>query len=457
MFRRTSPEAFVRRAEKSVPAPMPRNEVVLMTLDDLLANEREGHGRVSYDDAFDRYAELGVNADAAIERALSTPLSVHCWQADDVVGLEVHEGATDSGGLQATGNYPGRARTGDEIRADFEKAATLIPGALRFNLHAFYAETGGEVVDRDELEVEHFSTWIDWCDEHGWGLDFNPTCFAHPMVRDGMTLSSADDDARRFWIDHCIACRRIADGIARRLGPATCNIWVPDGRKDATADRIGPRRRLAEALDAVLEADLPDVIDTVESKLFGIGVEDYTVGSHEFYLGYAATRGCGLCLDMGHFHPTEGIADKISATLQFVSPLLLHCSRGVRWDSDHVTRLNDDLRAVCDEAVRSGRFDEIIWATDFFDASINRLAAWTIGERAVRKALLWAMLEPHEPAVEAEYAGNGHAKLALAELRAELPFGAVWAELCARAGVPAGLAWLAEIAEYERDVLGRRG
>ncbi|MFO8080586.1 MAG: L-rhamnose isomerase [Armatimonadota bacterium] len=427
-----------------------------MRLDDLLANELEGNGRMSYDDARDRYAELGVDADAAIDRALGTPLSVHCWQADDVIGLEAHDEATDSGGLQATGNYPGRARTGDEIRADFEKAASLIPGELRFNLHAMYAETGGEAVDRDELALEHFSAWIDWCDEHGWGLDFNPTCFAHPMVRDGMTLSSADDEVRQFWVDHCIASRQIAHGIAQRLGPGTCNIWVPDGRKDATSDRMGPRERLAEALDAVLAEDLPGVIDTVESKLFGIGVEDYTVGSHEFYLGYAATRGCALCLDMGHYHPTEGIADKISATLQFVSPILLHCSRGVRWDSDHVTRFNDDLRAVCDEAVRSGRFDEIIWATDFFDASINRLAAWTIGERSVRKALLWAMLEPHDLAVEAEYSGNGHAKLALAEIRAELPFGAVWTELCERGGVPTGLAWLAEIRQYEADVLSER-
>jgi len=440
-----------------LPALMLHHEVIEMTLDNLLASELDGHRRMSYEDARDRYAELGVDADAAVDRALGTPLSVHCWQADDVVGLEAHDEATDSGGLQATGNYPGRARSGDEIRADFEKAASLIPGELRFNLHAMYAETGGEPVDRDELEVEHFSAWIDWCEEHGWGLDFNPTCFAHPMVRDGMTLSSADDDVRRFWIDHCIASRRIAEGIAQRLGPGTCNIWIPDGRKDSTADRMGPRERLADALDAVLAEDLPDVIDTVESKLFGIGVEDYTVGSHEFYLGYAATRGCALCLDMGHFHPTEGIADKISATLQFVSPILLHCSRGVRWDSDHVTRFNDDLRAVCDEAVRSGRFDEIIWATDFFDASINRLAAWVIGERSLRKALLWAMLEPHELTVEAEYADNGHAKLALAEMRAELPFGAVWNELCARAEVPTGLAWLAEIQQYEDEVLSNRG
>ncbi len=428
-----------------------------MKLADLLRNELAGHGRMSYDAARDRYAELGVDSDAAIERALATPLSVHCWQADDVVGLEVHEGAMDGGGIQATGNYPGRARSGDEIRRDFEMAAKLIPGTLRVNLHAFYAETGGEIVDRDALQPEHFTTWIDWCDANDWGLDFNPTCFAHPMVRDGMTLSSEDDATRRFWIEHCIASRRITAAIAERLGRGTCNIWVPDGRKDATADRMGPRQRLIEALDEVLAEEMPGVVDTLESKLFGIGVEDYTVGSHEFYLGYTASRGCGLCMDMGHFHPTEGVADKISATLPFVSPILLHLSRGVRWDSDHVARFNDDLRAVCDEAVRSGHFDEIIWATDFFDASINRLAAWTIGERSVRKALLWAMLEPHDLAAEAEHAGNGHAKLALAELRAELPFGAVWEELCARGDAPTGLAWLAEIARYQREVLSGRG
>jgi len=428
-----------------------------MMLDDLLTSGLEGHGRMPYQDARDRYAELGVDTDAAIERALGTPLSVHCWQADDVVGLEVHEEAPDAGGIQATGDYPGRARSGGEIRADFEKAATLIPGDLRFNLHAMYAETGGEVLDRDALQPEHFETWIDWCDGNGWGLDFNPTCFAHPMVRDGMTLSSSDDGVQRFWIEHCIACREIAEEIGERLGPCVCNIWIPDGRKDATVDRMGPRARLVEALDEVLAEDMPAITDTVESKLFGIGVEDYTVGSHEFYLGYAASRGCGVCFDMGHYHPTEGVADKISAALPFVRPILLHVSRGVRWDSDHVARFNDDLCAVCDEAVRSGHFDDILWATDFFDASINRVAAWVIGERSLRKALLWAMLEPHEPSVQAEYAGNGHAKLALQELRAELPFGAVWDELCERADAPTGLAWLAEVRRYEEQVLSDRG
>ncbi len=448
-------EAPARGASKVLPHIATEYEVVAMTLDGLLMNELAGHVRMSYPNARDRYAELGVDADAAIDLALETPLSVHCWQADDVIGLETHEEGTDAGGIQATGNYRGRARNGEEIRADFETAADLIPGTLRFNLHAMYAETDGAVVDRDELEPEHFAPWIDWCEQHEWGLDFNPTCFAHPKMRDGMTLSSTDKATRQFWIDHCIASRRIADAIAQRLGPGTCNIWIPDGRKDVTADRMGPRERLLEALDEVLAEDL-DVIDTVESKLFGIGAEDYTVGSHEFYLAYAATRGCGLCFDMGHYHPTEKIADKISAAIQFVSPILLHCSRGVRWDSDHVTRFNDDLRAVCTEAVRSDRFDDILWATDFFDASINRIAAWVLGERAVRKSLLSALLEPHDLAVVAEYSGVGHAKLALDELRSELPFGTIWEELCERAGVPTGIAWLAEIRRYEEEVLSER-
>ncbi|MCD6352048.1 MAG: L-rhamnose isomerase [Armatimonadetes bacterium] len=407
--------------------------------------------------ASERFAALGVDCDAAVEAALAVPLSVHCWQADDVGGLEVHEGEVDSGGLQATGNYPGVARTGDEIRQDFEKAASLIPGRLRFNLHAMYAETGGKAVDRDELEPAHFATWVDWCKSHDWGLDFNPTLFAHPMASDGLTLSHPRKSVRDFWIRHCQASREIARYIARRLGPTVCNIWIPDGRKDSTVDRAGPRARLLRSLDALLADSLPRVIDTVESKLFGIGVEDYTVGSHEFYLLYAATRGCGICFDMGHYHPTESIADKISAAALFVNHILLHVSRGVRWDSDHVIRFNDDLRAVCDEAVRSGAMKKLLWATDFFDASINRVAAWVLGLRALRKGLLFALLEPWQAARDAEYADDGAAKLALEELRAELPFGAVWDYACLKADVPGGLAWLADVRAYEEEVLSARG
>jgi len=410
----------------------------------------------AYKAASERFAALGVDTEAAISAALAVPISVHCWQADDVAGLETHAGDLGASGLQATGNYPGAARTGAEIRMDFEQAARLMPGALRFNLHAMYAETGGRRVERDELGPEHFSPWVDWCAEYGWGLDFNPSCFAHPMADDGLTLSHPKRSVREFWVRHCIASREIARAIAERLGDCVNNIWVPDGVKDATVDRAGLRRRLAASLDRVLERGMRGVIDTVESKLFGIGAEDCTVGSHEFYLGYAISRRVGICFDMGHFHPTESVADKISAVAPFVPRILLHISRGVRWDSDHVPRFNDEIRSLCDEAVRSGAMKQLLWATDFFDASINRLAAWVIGVRAVRKGLLYALLEPREASVEAERTGDGAAKLALQELRAELPFGAVWDQACLQADVPLTPAWLREIRDYEQRVLSQR-
>lgn len=410
----------------------------------------------AYRAARERFAAVGVDTDAAIAAALAVPISVHCWQADDVRGLEVQEGVTDSGGLQATGNYPGAARTGDEIRMDFEQAARLMPGTLRFNLHAMYAETAGRRVDRDELAPEHFATWVDWCAAHGWGLDFNPSCFAHPLAADGLTLSHPKRAVREFWVRHCLASREIARSIAARLGECVNNIWVPDGIKDATVDRAGLRANLLRSLDRVLQQPRKGVVDTVESKLFGIGVEDCTVGSHEFYLGYAVSRRVGICFDLGHFHPTESVADKISAVAPFVPRILLHISRGVRWDSDHVPRFNDELRALCDEALRSGAMNQILWATDFFDASINRLAAWVIGVRSLRKALLYALLEPREACVEAERAGVGAAKLALQELRAELPFGAVWDQACVQAEVPLTPAWLQEIAKYEAAILSKR-
>jgi len=408
--------------------------------------------------ARERYAAVGVDADKAVRTALRVPISVQCWQADDVAGLEAHEGALDGGGIQATGNYPGAARTGDEIRADFDMAASLIPGTLRFNIHAMYAETGRRRVERDELEPRHFSRWIDWSKARKRGLDFNPTCFAHPMVKDGLTLASPHKAVRDFWIRHCIATRRIASVIGRKLAsPCVNNIWIPDGRKDSTADRWGPREHLVASLDAVLDRKMPHLIDSVESKLFGIGCEDYTAGSHEFYLAYAVSRGVTLCYDMGHFHPTESVADKLSATLQFLDRILLHASRGIRWDSDHVARFNDDLRAVCDEAVRGQALDRILWALDFFDASINRVAAWVIGTRALRKALLCALLEPWHEIRDRELRGAGAAKLALVEHRAELPFAAVCDHLCLKAGVPPGAAWLRDVAAYEVEVLSERG
>ncbi|HPD14861.1 MAG TPA: L-rhamnose isomerase [Planctomycetota bacterium] len=425
---------------------------------DVTQPPKAAHVRAAYKLARERFAALGVDADQAMRAALAIPISVQCWQADDVRGLEVHEGAVDSGGLQATGNYPGAARNGDEIRADFDAAAALIPGKLRFNIHAMYAETGGRRVDRDELEPKHFARWIDWSKARRRGLDFNPTLFAHPMVKDGLTLSSSDDAARAFWIRHCLATRRIANAIGKALGsPCINNIWIPDGRKDSAVDRMGPRHRLLHALDEVLDRKLPHVVDAVESKLFGIGCEDYTVGSHEFYLAYAATRGVALCYDLGHFHPTESVADKLSATLLFVDKLLIHASRGIRWDSDHVVRFTDELRAVCDEAVRSGALGDILWALDYFDASINRVAAWVIGARALRKALLYALIEPFEAIAGREEAGNGAAKLALVEHRAELPFAAVWDYACLWADVPVGAAWLRDVAAYEIHARGERG
>jgi len=403
-----------------------------------------------------QFSRLGVDTDRAVRAVLRIPISVHCWQADDVRGLESQEGELDAGGIQATGNYPGAARTGDEIRQDFDLAARLMPGKVKFNIHAMYAETGGKRVDRDALAPEHFARWVDWARSRRWGLDFNPTCFAHPMVRDGLTLSSERKAVRDFWIRHCLACRKIARHMARAVGPCVTNIWIPDGRKDSTVDRWGPRERLVASLDEILKPPMPGVVDSVESKLFGIGCEDYTAGSHEFYLGYAATRKVALCFDMGHFHPTESVADKLSAALLFVDRLLLHVSRGVRWDSDHVVRTGDEVNALCDEAVRGRALGRLFWAMDFFDASINRLAAWVLGARALRKALLRAMLEPWSLHRQAEYAGDGAAKLALLERRDEMPLGAVWDYACLQAGAPVGASWLREVASYEAKVLSRR-
>jgi L-rhamnose isomerase len=361
----------------------------------------------------------------------------------------------------ATGNYPGRARNGDEVRADLDEVMRLLPGVHRANLHACYAETGGRAVDRDSLEPAHFARWTAWARERGVGLDFNPTFFAHPKAADGFTLSHADAQVRGFWVRHAVACRRIAEAFGRDLGsPCVNNLWIPDGAKDSPADRWSPRRRLRESLDAVyddaLGVDRALCVDAVESKLFGIGSEDYVVGSHEFYLGYAAARGVVPCMDMGHFHPTEGVADKVSAVLEFHPRLLLHVSRPVRWDSDHVVILNDDLRRLFQEVVRGGALERVLVALDFFDASINRIAAYVIGARATRKAVLEALLEPAAQLQALEAEGAGAQKLALMEELKTMPFGAVWDRLCLDAGVPAGAAWIGEVEAYERDVLSRR-
>lgn len=408
--------------------------------------------------AQEHYAELGVDTEAAIAALSKIPISLHCWQGDDVGGFE-KAGGELGGGLAVTGNYPGKARTAAELRGDLEKALSLIPGKHRLNLHACYAELDGKKVERSEYTIAQFQGWVDWCKARGLGFDFNPTYFAHPLAADGLTLSHRDPAVRDYWIAHGRACRRIAAEAGRQLGqPCITNFWIPDGSKDLPADRKAPRERLAAALDTIF-ADPVDAQwnrDAVESKLFGLGSESYVVGSHEFYLGYAITRQKLYCLDAGHFHPTESIADKISAVLQFVPGLLLHVSRGVRWDSDHVVLLDDATRALMEEVVRGQFLERTAIGLDFFDASINRVAAWVIGTRAVQKALLLALLEPSARLREAEESGDFTARLALLEELKTLPFGAVWDELCRRADVPVGAAWLAEVRTYEQTVLFRR-
>jgi len=407
------------------------------------------------------YAALGVDTEAAVAKAADVPVSLHCWQADDVAGLEPKQGPLDGGGLLATGNYPGRARNGDEIRQDLEKVLALAPGTHRANIHAFYAETDGRPVDRDDLAPEHFSRWVAWARQRRIGLDFNPTFFAHPKAADGRTLSHPDPKVRDFWIRHGIAGRRIAEAIARDLaGPCVNNFWLPDGLKDSPADRWGPRERLKASLDMIFAASM-DVnrslcIDAVEGKLFGLGSEDYVAGSQDFYAAYALSQHLALCLDMGHFHPTEAVHDKLSALLQFNERLLLHVSRGIRWDSDHVAIFNDDLRAIFLELARGGALGRVFVALDYFDASINRIAAYVIGARATRKAILYGLLDPAVTLRELEAAGRGAQKLALMEEMKTMPFGAVWDKLCLDAAAPVGPAWIAEVEAYERDVLAKR-
>jgi len=413
---------------------------------------------MAYSDAQERYASLGVDTEAVLKSLAEVPISLHCWQGDDVGGFESGEGDL-GGGLAVTGNYPGKATTIDELRADLEKALSLIPGKHRLNLHAIYGDFQGRKVDRDEIAPEHFQSWIDWCQANGLGMDFNPTCFGHEKADDGLTLAHPDPAIRDFWVEHCQACRTIGEAAGRQLGsPCVTNIWIPDGMKDMPASRMAPRERLAEALDLVLKqpVDATHNLDAVESKLFGIGSESYVVGSSEFYLGYAAKKQILLCLDAGHFHPTESVADKISSALLFVPELLLHVSRGVRWDSDHVVILDDPTKAIFQELVRCNALGRTHIGLDFFDASINRIAAWVIGTRAALKALLLAMLEPRQKLLEAEAHGDYTTRLALFETAAAMPWSEVWEEHCRRQGTPGEQAWLEEVRAYERAELSKR-
>lgn len=412
----------------------------------------------AYKLARERYAELGVDTEKAMRQLRKVAISLHCWQGDDVGGFENADGLS-GGGIMATGAYPGKARTADELRADLEKALSLIPGRHRLNLHASYAETGGKV-DRNELEPRHFKSWVQWAAANKLGMDFNGTYFSHPKAADGFTLSSADKSIRKFWIEHGIACRKIGAYMGKQLGtPCVLNTWIPDGYKDIPVDRKGPRERLKESLDEIMadQVSRNHVLDAVEGKLFGIGSESYVVGSHEFYLSYAVANNKLLCLDTGHFHPTETVADKISAVMTFIDEILLHVSRGVRWDSDHVVILSDELTALAQELVRGDYLDRVHIGLDFFDASINRIAAWVVGTRCMIKALLLAMLEPTNQLKRIEAKGDHTSRLAILEEMKTLPFGAVWDYYCAKSNVPVGSAWIDEVKAYEADILAARG
>ena len=407
-----------------------------------------------YESAKEQYLSLGIDPEAALEKLASMPVSMHCWQGDDVRGFDRPDEGL-SGGIQTTGNYPGRARTPEELMADLELSYKLIPGKKRLNLHSSYAIFDGAPADRDALEPKHFAKWVEFAKKNNVGLDFNPTFFSHPLA-DGLTLSHPDDSIREFWIRHGIACRRIAAYFAKELNThCLCNVWIPDGYKDIPADRLGPRLRLKDSLDRIFAEKLEGVIDCVESKVFGIGVESYTVGSGEFYASYAASHpGVYYLLDNGHFHPTEVVSDKIPALLPFFDKIPLHVSRPVRWDSDHVVIFDDELKEIAKEIVRNDATDKVLIGLDFFDASINRIAAWVIGTRNMQKALLFALLQPNLK--DAQNAGNFTDVLAYSEEAKTLPFGDIWAEYCRRNGVPENHAWLQVIRDYESDVLAKR-
>lgn len=413
----------------------------------------------SYLLAKERYDRIGVNTDGVLEKLKNISLSLHCWQGDDLGGFEKPNAHLEGGGIQVTGNYPGKARTIDELRMDLKKAYSLIPGLHRLNLHAIYGEFGTGLVDRNEINLDHYKGWIDWAKQENLKLDFNATCFSHPNADSGFTLSSKDKVIREFWIEHVQRCRSISAYMGQELkSPCIHNLWIPDGTKDIPVDRWTHRALLKEALDKVYETEYnpSKMKDSLESKLFGIGSEAFVVGSHEFYMGYAISKGKMLCLDLGHFHPTESVADKISAILQFSDEILLHVSRGVRWDSDHVVIMNDEVRNLAEEIIRSNALDNIHIALDFFDASMNRVGAWVIGARATLKALLIALLQPLEKLKNVENEGDLFARLAVMEEARAMPYGAVWNYYCLKMDVPPGDFWIEDVHRYETKVLNRR-
>ncbi len=413
----------------------------------------------SYELAKNQYASLGVNTDEVIKQMDKVKISLHCWQTDDVGGFETPNAELAGGGIQVTGNYPGKATSIAEMRADLEKSMSLLPGNHRLNLHASYGEFGSTFVDRDEVKIKHFQGWIDWAKQLGIGLDFNCTCFSHPNAADGFTLSSKNDKIRKFWIEHTKRTRAIAAEMGKQLGtPAVHNIWIPDGSKDIPVDRYTHRALLKESLDEIFAIEYPKehIKDAVESKLFGIGAESMTVGSHDFYLAYAVKNDILICLDNGHFHPTEQVGDKISACLLFVDELLLHVTRPVRWDSDHVVTLNDDVTLIAQEVIRSNALDRVNIGLDYFDASINRIGAYVVGTRAIQQAMLIALLEPSDELKKLENNGQNFERLAMLELLKTKPFGAVWDYYCLQQGVAISEDYIADIQKYENEVLKKR-
>lgn len=413
----------------------------------------------AYELAKESYAAIGVDTDAALAKMNDVTISLHCWQTDDVGGFETPDAELGGGGIQTTGNYPGKASTIEQMRADLDKVLALLPGKQRLNLHAIYGDFKGKFVDRDQIELKHFQSWIDWAKEREMGLDFNATCFSHPKADDGFTLSSKNEENRKFWVEHVKRCRAIAAEMGKQLGtPCVHNTWIPDGTKDTPVDRNGYRTILRKSLDEAFAEEYPKeyMKDAVESKVFGIGVESMTVGSHDFYLGYAVKNDKLICIDSGHFHPTEVVGDKISSCLQYVDELLLHVTRPIRWDSDHVVTLNEDVQLIASEIVRNDFLDRVNIGLDFFDASINRIGAYVTGTRAAQKAFLIAALEPTADLIKLEEAGKNFERLATLEELKTMPFSAVWDYYCLQEGVPVGADYIGEIQKYEADVLLKR-